>query len=285
MSSCSIVIPTRNRADVLAVTLAAVAQLRVPDGWQAELVVVDNGSTDDTPSLADKAVMEGIVGKMIRLETPGVSRARNYGAAATSGEVLLFLDDDMRPPANWLEAMTAPLLEGAAATACVFDLIEEQPQAWVTDADRRMLISKDSVDPDHPFLVGGAMGIRRDVFDQLGGFEDDLGPGSLGAGGEDLLLTYRVQAVGELVCVTDARCGHWMPLARVTPDGLRARAAGEARCDAWLAYHWHGRVDKWPAVKALVFQTMMVASKERSISARHAWHDQMRIEQSKPRRF
>ena len=86
----SVVVPTRNRSALLAVTLrSALAQRDV----ELEVIIVDEGSTDDTPaviaSLGDSRI------RVIRHERPqGVSVARNRGAAEAHGEWIAFLDDD-----------------------------------------------------------------------------------------------------------------------------------------------------------------------------------------------
>jgi hypothetical protein len=144
------------------------------------------------------------------------------------------------------------------------------------------------------------MAIRRDLFEFIGGFEEELGPGVLGAGGEDLLMTDQIIAAGkEIVCVSDVVVEHWMDETKVTPDALVARAADAARSEAWLARHWHGRVDRFPAAKVLALRALRkfgrarragyaatgVASWDGVMAARIAWHSQMAIEQRRPRKY
>jgi glycosyltransferase involved in cell wall biosynthesis len=273
---CTLVIPTRDRDDVLAITLRAVAQLDAPT--DAELVIVDNASTDNTPTVAATGTLAGRPARVLHVEEPGVSRARNAGAAAAQAEILVFLDDDMRPARTWLTAITGRLAAGEAdAAASLFELVEETPQPWLTDDERRRLVNRDSVDPEHPFLVGGAMAITRRAFDEVGGFEPELGPGSLGAGGEDLLMTLMLEAAGRRIAtVGEPRVEHFMPTGRITRSGMQARAEGGARSDAWIARHWFGRTDRLARAKALALRPV-----DRT---RSAWHDQMAHEQSRPRK-
>jgi glycosyltransferase involved in cell wall biosynthesis len=89
MPLISVIIPTHNRATVLARAVDSVARQKFAD-W--ELVVVDDGSTDQTP-----AVLDGFRGLPMRVfKTPnrGVSQARNLGAQNARGEWLAFLDSD-----------------------------------------------------------------------------------------------------------------------------------------------------------------------------------------------
>lgn len=287
-ASCALVVPTRNRAGVIRETLKCIALLTVPREWDAQLVVVDNGSTDETPSLTHLMELGGRPGQMIRVQEPGVARARNRGAAAATGAVILFLDDDVRPPTNWLVDMASPILAGnVAATAGLFRIDEEVWQPWMTDEERGMLVSEHSIDPGHPFLASGNMAVRRELFDRLGGFEEELGPGALGAGGEDLLLTWRLQDAGEqIVAVKSATANHFVDVSKLTPEALVDRAAEAARSEAWIAHHWWGRQDRHAWLKWCLFRALAVLFPgSRRLAASRSWHGQMRIEQRRSPKY
>jgi len=86
----SVVVPTRNRSALLAMTLRSVLRQQDVD---LEVIVVDEASTDNTPALLT-TLGDGRV-RVIRHDTPrGLSAARNHGAAEARGEWLGFLDDD-----------------------------------------------------------------------------------------------------------------------------------------------------------------------------------------------
>jgi glycosyltransferase involved in cell wall biosynthesis len=86
----SVVVPTRNRSALLAMTLRSVLHQQ---NVELEVIVVDEASTDDTPAML--AALGDARVRVIRHETPrGVSAARNRGAAEARGEWLAFLDDD-----------------------------------------------------------------------------------------------------------------------------------------------------------------------------------------------
>jgi GT2 family glycosyltransferase len=88
----SVVIPTRNKASRLHLTLSCLASQWVEDDW--EVIVVNDGSTDETGTVLNS--MQGIV-PLRRINGPqgGRAAARNTGAAVAKGDVLLFLDDDV----------------------------------------------------------------------------------------------------------------------------------------------------------------------------------------------
>ena len=99
----TVAICTWNRASLLAQTLTAMTELRVPEGTTWELIVVDNNSTDDTP-----ATISGFAGRLpirrVFEPTPGHCNARNRAIAEAAGEYLIWTDDDVLVEPSWLEA-------------------------------------------------------------------------------------------------------------------------------------------------------------------------------------
>jgi glycosyltransferase involved in cell wall biosynthesis len=96
--SVGVIIPTRNRAGMLRNTLEALTrQARAPD----EVIVVDNGSADDT-----RQVIEQFNGRLpVRYfyePIPGAGQARNLGIRHATSEILAFTDDDCIPDEDWL---------------------------------------------------------------------------------------------------------------------------------------------------------------------------------------
>ena len=90
MSRVSVVVPTRNRSALLAVTLRGVLRQR---DVELEVIVVDEASTDDTSQML--ARLDDPRLQVLRHETPhGVSAARNHGTAEARGEWVAFTDDD-----------------------------------------------------------------------------------------------------------------------------------------------------------------------------------------------
>jgi GT2 family glycosyltransferase len=102
VTSCSIVIPVHNRAaltsqclDTLFATPSAEADV--------EIIVVDDGSTDTTQEIL--AVNSGRIEIVVHDEATGFATACNDGAAAASGEWLVFLNNDTIPEPGWLDAL------------------------------------------------------------------------------------------------------------------------------------------------------------------------------------
>ena len=104
-AAVSVVVPTHNRADYLAVTLDSLNAQELDDPY--ELIVVDDGSSDGTAGVAEHARVT-----YIRHEQPrGANAARNVGAKAAESDLIAFVDDDIFAPPGWLRAMA----EGAVA--------------------------------------------------------------------------------------------------------------------------------------------------------------------------
>jgi len=86
-TSISIIIPALNEAEFIAGTLAS-----IPKEAGLEVIVVDGGSRDDTPDIAQS------LGALVLFSSPGRARQMNLGAATSNGDILLFLHADTRLP-------------------------------------------------------------------------------------------------------------------------------------------------------------------------------------------
>ena len=107
----SVVVPAYQAAGTLPACLAALAQQSVEPGAY-EVIVVDDGSTDETSSIARAAGVTTIV-----QPHAGAATARNRGAAAARGDLLLFTDADCAPVEEWIEAIVAPFADPEVAGA------------------------------------------------------------------------------------------------------------------------------------------------------------------------
>jgi rSAM/selenodomain-associated transferase 2 len=152
----SIVIPTLNEAEQIAATLAAAAAPGV------EVIVADGGSADATVDLARAA------GAHVISASRGRARQMNAGAAATVGDVLLFLHADTRLPAGF-DAAVAAALADPAMVGGRFDVRLEPSTRWLDLVaaliNRRSRWSRIGTGDQ-------ALFVRRAVFEALGGFPD-----------------------------------------------------------------------------------------------------------------
>ena len=181
ITSLSVVIPTKDRAEALARTLDAL-EAQEADGASLEVVVVDNGSDDGTLELVRAREAGG--GLSIRLlEQPegGPAAARNAGVAAAGGEVLLFLGDDTEPENKGL--LRAHLNLHAARPEPAYGVLGRitwTPHAPVTPFMRWLEnggpqfhycdLEPGPVDGSSYFYSSHAS-LKRSFFEQVGGFD------------------------------------------------------------------------------------------------------------------
>ncbi len=178
----SVLLATRNRAPVLRRTLESLARLAPPEeGWH--LVVVDNASTDATPSVLDE-FRRRLPLTCIREPQPGKSAALNAAIPALRGELVILLDDDIVPEPDWLlrhAAVAAAQPDFAVFGGRIAPLWEAEPPRWVLErVDLALCYGVHGEMPEGPclfFLVfGGNMSVRASVFAQGLRFDAAFGP-------------------------------------------------------------------------------------------------------------
>ncbi len=228
----TVLICTRNRARSLARTLDAVADIAYAHPW--EVVVVDNGSTDDTEGVVSRAAaaFPGEV-RYMREPRPGKSAALNRGIAESRGTIVAFTDDDALPDRNWLNELDAAFLNfgGDWAFGRVLPAWEgKQPDWFCSDFDGMFALV--DLGPKAFVVRGDAAGFygvncaaTRRALDELGRYREDLGPTSaLGGGGEDTDMFQRARYQGHVVVYAPAAVvEHVIPRARMARAFHRRR--------------------------------------------------------------
>ncbi|HEV8124845.1 MAG TPA: glycosyltransferase [Gemmatimonadales bacterium] len=167
----SILIPARNEARNIGRTLAALRAQQLA-GIATEIIVVDDGSSDATALVAAEAGAKVIAAR----ETGGnPGAARNRGAAAATGEVLVFLDADCVPRSGWLEAHVAAHAAGKLIVGGALGLPPGLP--WSARCD--YYASAYHVHPGRPAgrirnHTPANLSVQREVFDTSGGFTEEF---------------------------------------------------------------------------------------------------------------
>lgn len=188
-TGASVVICCRDRAMLLATALPAVQSAMRP---QDELVVVDSASrTSDVRDVAEAAGA-----RIVRCERPGLGRARNAGWTATDRDVVLFTDDDCRPSPVWVDAGVRAL--AAPRVGVAWGRVDaDVPAAVELSILDEHGPTEGSLDGDLSALGHGAnMAFRREVLEQLGGFDPLLGAGGRFPAGEDKDAFWRAMRAG-----------------------------------------------------------------------------------------
>lgn len=202
----SIIICTRNRdfaiADCLTSIEEALAEAAPVD---AEIVVVDNGSTDGTSARVRAwAAQSRFPVNLVFEAKKGLSAARNCGTRAACGEILAFTDDDCRPALDYVQTLLRynaedkePVLRGGRVE---LGDPADLPLTIQTNPDRlRWHRRADSTWRSHlggGIIPGCNMVMRRQIVDRLGPFDEALGAGSVVPAGEDTDYVFRAYLAG-----------------------------------------------------------------------------------------
>lgn len=165
----SVVVPTRDRAVTLPVALGSALAQR---GVDVEVIVVDDGSADQTPALL--AALDDPRVRVLRHDRPeGVAASRNMGLVVAGGEWVAFLDDDRWSPVKLARQLEA-LGRSASPWSCTGAVVVDQ--AW-----RPVRLQSPPADLPTQLrgwnaVPGGGSGVvvRRDVVVALGGFDPRL---------------------------------------------------------------------------------------------------------------
>lgn len=171
----SIVFPTRNRRDYLAVALASVAPQAAARG--AEIVVVE----DDAEDAPTRALAERHGARYVALGAPrGINVARNACVAHSTGDLVCFLDDDVEVWPGWLDALLAggdhEVLGGP-----IRPRIEGDLHACGREPLPVTALDLGPEDREADFVWGANMALRRSALERIGPFDERLG----GAGDEE----------------------------------------------------------------------------------------------------
>lgn len=248
----SINICTRNRAASLRATLDSLSRVRVPPDVECELIVVDNGSTDDTSQVVREADLPHMSRVHLVCEPlRGVARARNRALAESQGEILLCADDDVLLPANWIEGMIAPIVEGRAqAVAGGVTIAPHLMRFWMEAHHKMWLASTYHYKPDAPTgLIGANMALSRAVLDRVPGYDPELGSGGLGFGEETLFAEQIKRAGFKIGGALDVAVEHHFDASRLQRQSLleRARTGGESF--AYIHYHFQHMKYRLPRLR------------------------------------
>jgi GT2 family glycosyltransferase len=231
---------TRNRASCLDATIERLRALETPDDLRVEILIVDNGSTDNTPALVAEAASRDTRIRCAVEPRRGVSRARNAAVRAAKGDIIAFADDDVEPRRDWLVNLVAPIRSGEADAAVgSIRLPASRLRSWMEPWHRAWLGDTSATESSRaPELLGACMAFSRDVLRSVPAFDPELGAGALGQG-EEALFSYQLRVAGyRIVRASDALLDHLPDEKHATRDGFLIDARNRGRSMAYMHYHW-----------------------------------------------
>jgi glycosyltransferase involved in cell wall biosynthesis len=182
MSRVAVVVPARNASGTIARTLEGVAGQDLGTGF--DVIVVDNGSHDDTAAVATRALPSATV---VRKEPGRVGSARNRGVAETSAERIAFIDADCVPTPGWLregvESLNhADLVQGA---------VQPDQGAARDPFDRTVTVPRET-----GLYETANLFVRRETFEEVGGFIELVEADISAPFGEDVWFAWRARRMG-----------------------------------------------------------------------------------------
>ena len=244
----SVVVPVRNGMPWLEHQLRALAAQQIGVDW--EVVVAENGSDDGTRTCVQRwSELCPRIHLVDASARRGAGAARNIGVRAARGSLLAFCDADDVVRPGWLASMTTALAD-ADLVAGVFDFsaLDGVPTSIPVPAATRQLGFL-------PFALGANLAVRREVFEAVQGFCEELSPE------EDVDLCWRLQLAGYRFAVTSdaivekreragvrpmlraawayGRCGPRL-YERYRADGMRRDIRGAAKAWVWLVVNSPG---------------------------------------------
>lgn len=168
----SVVIPTFQRRALVCEAVLALNNLEYEG--PVELIVVVDGSTDGTAG-ALRELHTKYPLRIIEQTNAGAGAARNGGAAAAKGDIILFLDDDMISEPNLVEQHARMYRQGADAVIGEITLDQASPDGFISEGMAGWLRSCRVGNRLTPFDIFTAqLSVRREVFERVGGFDELL---------------------------------------------------------------------------------------------------------------
>jgi len=207
----SIILCTYNRSQYLGQMLDNLLSLKSDASFDHEIIIVDNNSKDKTKEIIGSFIHKSNRIRYVFEPKQGTSNARNAGIAHAKGAILAFTDDDVVVDNDWLLniAHFSKEYDFDAIGGKVLFLFPPQTPQWMIDHQDMFWgpipyhYHGEAVklyDQTMNSFVGANMIIKKKVFDEAGGFDTDLGPGSaIPFGGEDTVFFTKIQKLNKKI--------------------------------------------------------------------------------------
>lgn len=268
MIQASVIIPTRDRAELLRLCLESLTRQTLAPG-DFEVIVVDNGSCDSTPEVA-AAYSTRLDLRYVAAPEPGLHVGRHAGMRAARAGVLMYADDDIEACPRWVEAVVRAF--GAPHVALVggnnYPRFEHEPPAWlrkwwsepVREVRRGRALGYLSVldfgtgrfPLDSRFVWGCNFSVRRQALEAVGGFHPDSVPKDrlrLRGDGESHVANEIRKRGWVTMFDSDASVHHLVSTERMTRAYFEQRGFAQGISDSYTAVRRH-RSASLPASQA-----------------------------------
>jgi glycosyltransferase involved in cell wall biosynthesis len=250
----TIAIPTFNRSGWLSRTLNSLADLALPPGTRAGVLIINNACTDNTPAVIEEISRHfPFPLRTVVEEQQGLCFARNRALRETSAAHVIFFDDDIEVAPEWLIGYVEAVAryDADAVVGPVFPLFEKSPPSYYGNVALDSLTSAYSRKGEQTMLLpsetahqipGCNFGVRRAAALEVGGFDphlDRIGRGMVGHG--DWEFGYALARSGKRV-VYEPRCrvAHCISADKLRLTSLAARWYGFGAAERFLMAR-HGK--------------------------------------------
>ncbi len=189
-SLVSIVVPAYNAQKTLGSTLKAILSQTYSDS--IEIIVVDDGSTDQTTDLVKS--FENIV--YIYQKNAGPATARNRGFSIAKGDFVFFTDSDCIPHVDWIQKSMDHFSDISIGVVCGSYGIANPKNLLARCIHKEILFRHKTLMPDFPKSFGSYnFCVRKNIFEAAGGFDSQYRSPS----GEDNNLSYKILNLGSKI--------------------------------------------------------------------------------------
>jgi glycosyltransferase involved in cell wall biosynthesis len=194
----SAVICTRNRPDKIG---QAVASVLASDYARFDLTVIDQSTSDATQRVLDGIVQRDPRLRYLHVSQAGLSKAYNTAIGRTTGEILVFTDDDCIVPADWISRIVAAFQSDDEGELLYGRVVP------ASDVERNLTPLLEIPQPERlsrtdgfkVFGMGANFAARRRLFSRIGGFDEILGGGGPLKSSQDYDLAYRAYRAGSVI--------------------------------------------------------------------------------------
>lgn len=243
----SVIVPSRNRGELVDKFLRCI-QNQTLSSSSFEVLIIDNGSTDNTEEIVKKYKKDSLINiKYFYEDKPGLHNGRHLGFKMSSGNILVFADDDILPNPKWLQSIHESFLRSDVMMVGGDNLpdFEADPPHWLNALWKRkdkdsiqsvwMLsiinFNKTQVCEIHPSQIWGCnFSIRRSVLNETEGFHPDGMPDEqilFRGDGECYVTNYVAKKNYKCLYHPEAYVSHLVTKNRMTFNYIRKRGFNE----------------------------------------------------------